>query len=338
MSNLRIAVIGCGKQAPKHISGFKKLPQLEIVLADIEPDRAEELAAKEGVKRVERIEDIFADPSIRAVDICTPTPAHYDLALCAIAAGKDFFCEKPLCESAAQARAIAERLRARDTIGMVGFIYRFASVFEYAHNLFKDTAVSGESPDLGRVRGALFRLGGRGSHQVWKHRRENGGGAISEMLVHMLDLALWYFGPVEQVFNVTQELLRPRRYFQDQLVEVDAEDYIVINYMTKSNVMVTCQADLITPAFSQYAEVQGENGTFMGSIQPYMPSFLYLDKPTAGHPGGRTNLEIPAGNLFENQMAEFVHLVRTRQKPWRCTVEESVRLLELMEEIRGVIR
>ncbi len=338
MSSLRIAIIGCGKQAPKHISGFKKLAQLEITLADIEPGRAEELAAKEGVGWVESIDEIFTDPAIRAVDICVPTPAHSGLALRAIAAGKDFFCEKPLCESAAQARAIAERLSSGNVIGMVGYIYRFAPVFEYAHNLFKDTSVSGKSLELGRVAGAIFRLGGRGGHQVWKHRQDSGGGAISEMLVHMLDLALWYFGPVEQVLSVTKTLLRPRRYFQDQLVDVDAEDYVVVSYRSRSNVMVTCQADLITPAFSQYTEIQGENGTFMGSIQTHMPSFIYLDQQAAGRPPGRTGLEFPAGNLFENQMAEFVHLVRTRQKPWRCTVEESIHLLEFMEEIRGVIQ
>ena len=39
---------------------------------------------------------------------------------------------------------------------------------------------------------------------------------------------------------------------------------------------ILIQADLTTPTFLQFAEIHGDNGTFMGSIQPDMPTFMHL--------------------------------------------------------------
>ena len=52
-----------------------------------------------------------------------------------------------------------------------------------------------------------FRLGRRGSHKAWKHRAQTGGGAANEMLVHMLDLALWYFGEPESATRLAGDIL-----------------------------------------------------------------------------------------------------------------------------------
>ena len=51
------------------------------------------------------------------------------------------------------------------------------------------------------------------------------------------------------------------------MVTVDAEDYVMIRCFGANGIEIFCQADLITPVFCQYVEIQGENRTFMGSIQ-----------------------------------------------------------------------
>jgi predicted dehydrogenase len=269
----------------------------------------------------------------QAVDICTPTSHHAEQIRSAIEAGKDFICEKPLCEELSVARELAELVEKHHRIGMLGYIYRFAPIFELAQSLFQEVPKTGESLVMGKIVSAHFRLGGRGSHQVWKHRKESSGGAINEMLVHMIDLAIWYFGAVKHVDVLACDLLRERRVIQGIEYEVDAEDYVLARMEMESGISVFCQADLVTPAFTQFIEVQGENGTFMGSIQPDMPSFLYCNKERAGYRAGKTPFDLGPHNLFEAQMADFVHAVRTRKPPSRSTIKDSVLLMEAMNEV-----
>lgn len=331
---MKIAIIGCGKQAPKHIAGLRKMPGVELVLADVDVRSAEDLGKKEGLLWVKKVDDIFRDDEIKAVDICTPTATHFELIRRAVESGKDFFCEKPLCENLEQAQGLQKLVEKTGRVGMIGFIYRFSPVFELGYKLFEDVPLGGESQVLGKVVSAFFRLGGRGSHQVWKHLKTEGGGALNEMLVHMLDLALWYFGPAQEGEILLSDLLRPKRVIQGKEVTVDAEDYVLARLRMKSGVEVLCQADLVTPAFTQFVEVQGENGTFMASIQSDMPSFIYCHQDAAGYPAGKVELNFGQRNLFEAQMAEFVRAVRIQKDPSHCTLSDSVSLLETLEILK----
>ncbi len=334
MNSTKVAIIGCGKQAPKHVSGLRHIPGIEIVLADSNPDTARALAERESLAWVANVDDVFADSGVDAVDICTPTPSHPVLIRSAIRSGKDFLCEKPLTERLDEARELTDLVARAGRIGMLGYIYRFAPIYELGHGLFKDLPHSGESMALGKVAVAHFRLGGRGSHQVWKHRRDHGGGAINEMLVHMVDLAIWYFGAVVDAQVLACDLLRSRRMIQGEVHDVDAEDYVLVRLKMESGVDVFCQADLLTPAFTQYAEIQGEYGTFVGSIQPHMPCYLQLDREIAGYHKGRNDFDFGSRNLFEAQMADFIHAVRSGKSPSRSTLEDSVLLMEAMEKVR----
>jgi predicted dehydrogenase len=330
---LKIGIIGCGKQATKHITGLRRMPGVQLVLSDCNAAVVKELADREGLTWVPDSDAIMGDASIAAVCICTPTPAHVPLIRQAVEAEKDFFCEKPLCETLAEAREIQELVSRKQRIGMLGYVYRFVPVFDIGHKLFEDLLGLGTSLVLGRVVSAQLRLGGRGSHQVWKHIRNNGGGAINEMLVHMLDLAIWYFGPVAEAQYLAMDVLLPRRQIQGQDVEADAEDYVVVRVKTVTGVEVLCQADLLTPAFTQLAEVQGDNGTFMGSIQSSMPSFVFCKEARAGYPAGQTNLQFGPHSVFEAEMAEFVRAVKLNRQPTKCTVGDSVLLLEALEKL-----
>ncbi len=333
MEKIKIAIIGCGKQAPKHISGLRKVPGVDLLITDIDHETSRNMADKEGVQWAPGVEAILNDQAVRGVDICTPTHTHIELIRKALECGKDFFCEKPLCEDIAEARAIQKLLAGTGRIGMVGYVYRFAPAFELGQKLFEDVPMSGESMVLGRVISASFRLGGRGGHQVWKHQKKSGGGAINEMLVHMVDLAIWYFGPVKSAQLVASELLRPKRHINGEEVALDAEDFAVVRLKMASGVDVWCQADLITPAFTQFLEVQGEYGTFMASIQKEMPSFIFCTRDVLGYPAGRTTMDFGYHNLFEAQMAEFARSIRFRIQPRRCTIEDSVLLLEALGKI-----
>ena len=335
MNSLRVAIIGCGKQASKHISGLRQIPGVEIVLMDRDQKLAKRLAEQNGLSWYPDLDAVLADDAVKVLDICTPTSSHGELIRAGVSTGRDFLCEKPLCESLEEAKELANLVGKSGQIGMIGYIYRFAPIFELGKSLFDQISETGRSLALGNVVTATFRLGGRGDHQLWKHQRDQGGGAINEILVHMVDLAIWYFGPVLNTEVLACELLRPERHINGELSPVDAEDYVLVRLTMDSGITVFCQADLVTPAFNQYVEVQGTNGTFMGSIQPDMPSYLYCDQPVAGYEAmKKTVFNFGERNLFEAQMADFISSVRAGRQPSRSTIADSVLLMEAMDKIK----
>jgi len=331
---VKIALVGCGRQAVKHVAGLRKCPGVEIVLVDKEPALARALGEREGLAWVETVDQVLDDSEVAAVDLCVPTPFHAPLIRQGLAAGKDFFCEKPLCETAADAREINDLAGRGQRVGIVGYVYRYAPVFQKARSILGGAGESGRSPVIGAISLALMRIGGRGSAALWKHRRAEGGGAINEMLVHMLDLAVWYFGPIERAELMMEDVFRPQRVIGGKMESVDAEDFVLTRFWTRAGIPVVIQADLLTPSFTQMIEIQGDNGTLMASIQPEMPQFVFILKAAGGYPAGRTDLGCAEVNFFDAQMADFVAAVRERRPQQRGTLADSVHVMSALEMLK----
>lgn len=335
---IRIGVIGCGQQAPKHIGGLLKAagPEgVEIVAADALDGAAERLAGQiPEVRPAASVDAVFDDPAVAGVVLCVPTPAHAPLIRKALAAGKDFLVEKPLCESHDEAKVLQAETEAAGRIGMVGYIYRYAPPFEAAAQALAGARETGDAAALGRVAAATLRVGGRGSRQVWKHRKETGGGAVNEMLVHMLDLAIWYFGPPKEAELLTSKLLRPKRMIQGELADVDAEDFVVVRLESAHGTEILIQADLITPAFAQSLEAQGENGSLMASVTPNVASKLFIDQPRGGFDKGWTEIGGQA-DFYVGQSGAFLEAIRTRAAPSHGALGDAVALMDTVERLRA---
>ncbi len=114
--NLKVAVIGVGGIANTHMPGWDASEHAEVVAgADINPDALADWGKKHGVtKLVTDPADIFSDPDIDIVDMCTPNMLHAPLAIAALNAGKHVICEKPLAPTPDDIR---EMIAARDQSG-----------------------------------------------------------------------------------------------------------------------------------------------------------------------------------------------------------------------------
>ena len=333
---MRIGVIGCGKQAEKHIKSLKKIPGTELILADIDPKAAKRLSEQNRCTWSQDIKNILSDKAVKGVIICTPTSSHAYLIAESLKAGKHVFCEKPLCATLKEAEELAVLNRKYKWIVLVGYIYRYVPIFEKGYEIIRGYEIDGQSLALGKALSAFFRLGGRGGHQVWKHMKDSEGGAINEMLVHMIDLANWYFGPLSDPEVISCDIRLRERVIEGKKVKVDAEDFVLVRLRGKNGVEIFCQADLITPAFSQYIEVQGENGSFMGSIQQDMPSYLFLKEGRGGYQSGKSDLRHTWRNALDVQMLEYVKSLLTNEGPERNSIEDSISLMRIWNKIKDL--
>ena len=331
---LHIGLIGCGKQAPKHIKGLRHDPAVEITVADLDPARALALAAAEKVATAP-VEALVEDRSIAALVICAPTVAHGPLIERAVVSRKPYLCEKPLTDTRGEAEALVRRTREAGLVGQVGYTFRFAPGIARAQALVAEARRTPEASPLGRPVSAIFRMGGRGNHAAWKHRRETKGGAINEMLCHILDMALWCFPESLELETVGSRMLVATRWIGGVEVACDTEDYVLVRGRTETGVELVLQADFVSPAFVQYLEIHGEDGSFMTSVTPEIPSFVFTNRVGIAWTRGRTDLALTPADYYTAQAAAFLDAVRGRASVQAARVADSLRLLEATDLIRA---
>ena len=87
---LNIAVIGTGGIVHAHMPGWIDSPYAQVVAGyDAHTPTLQGWGEKYGVTRLAtNLDDILADKSIDAVDICVPNRAHAPIAIAALRAGK----------------------------------------------------------------------------------------------------------------------------------------------------------------------------------------------------------------------------------------------------------
>jgi predicted dehydrogenase len=320
---VHIGIIGCGKIAEKHLQAYRKLDGVEVTVTDV-VDRGRLVADRYEVGWCGEPEEVVLSDRVDAIDICVPTPSHADFIARALAARKHVFVEKPLASNLEEARAIAELAAETDLVVMAGYLYRHHPAMQFARDVIRSGAIG--MPYL-----AMFRIGGRGSHKAWKHQAETGGGAANEMLVHMLDLALWYFGEPVSATNLFSDVLLPTRVIEGEAVSATADDFNLLKLEMANGATVICQSDLVTPGYMNHIEVQGTNGSLMASILDYMPTVVYCKEPVANFDRGQNFRRFPETDLFERELGHFVASVRGGDTSDTHSVLESLRLMELME-------
>jgi len=159
-------------------------------------DRALELAPKATAGSDPA--EVFADPAVQAVWICTPTHQHKDLVLAALKAGKHVYCEAPLAHTIDDARAIAQGAQAaKGQVFHSGLQSRTSP--QHLHVLkFIRTGALGDVA-MGRAhwhkRTSWRRAAAndaRAKALNWRLKRETSLGLIGEIGIHQLDTAAWF--------------------------------------------------------------------------------------------------------------------------------------------------
>ena len=125
-----MAILGAGRIGQVHARALAQIPEAELAaIHDPVLDGALKVAEHTPTAILE-IDEIFADDSITAVAICTPTSFHADQIGACAKAGKAIFCEKPIAlerDRVQQALAVVEQTK---TSLMLGFNRRFDPNFQ----------------------------------------------------------------------------------------------------------------------------------------------------------------------------------------------------------------
>ena len=199
MNRLRVACVGTGFIAGRHLASLAQFPEVEVVaVADTVTDRAAAVAERLGVRSYNDGLDLLAAEELDAVWLCVPPSAHGWLERAALDRDLPFFVEKPLATDLAVAQALAHRVRLRGLLSAVGYHWRYLDVVAQAQRL-----LAGTPPQLllGQWLDATPRA-------PWWSRREQSGGQLIEQTTHLFDLARLLGGEVASVVAAESTLSR----------------------------------------------------------------------------------------------------------------------------------
>lgn len=206
-------ITGAGLIADFHAKAILSLPNARLIgICGTNREKVQKLAFKYNCKAFADCDQMIESPDIDVVTIATPSGAHMEPAISAAEHGKHVICEKPLEISLDRIdKMIEAHHKAGTSLGGI-FNFRFHETLKY----IKSAVDSGR---FGRISCASVFVPWwrpesyyRGS---WHGTMDlDGGGAMMNQAIHMVDILQYLMGPVESLQAYSETLAH----------EIEAED------------------------------------------------------------------------------------------------------------------
>jgi len=208
--SLKLTFIGAGNINKNHMRSAKELGLEMVGVYDIVQSSADAIAKEFGVgKAYTDLAQMLAEKSVDAVVVGTPNKFHAEHSIAALNAGKHVLLEKPMAMSSAECDAIIVAMKKSGKILQMGMVNRFKN----SVGTLKHFIDAGKCGNLYTGQAFWYRRRGIPGFGGWFTTKSmSGGGALIDIGVHVLDLALYLMKfpkPVAvsgMTYNVWKEL------------------------------------------------------------------------------------------------------------------------------------
>jgi predicted dehydrogenase len=334
MEKLRIGVVGTGGIArARHIPWFSKHPQATIVAAsDTVRASVDEVAAQWNIPGVYTdYNEMFAKEQLDAAIICTPNMYHAPAAIAALEKGLHVLCEKPMALDPAEGRAMVETARRVGKTLSIGFHYRHMANVQAARRV----VTAGELGKIYMVRVQALRRRGIPSWGTFVHKHIQGGGAMIDFGVHLLDTALWLIGnpkPVEVTASLSQNLGKAQNvnpWGQWNYKEFTVEDQVAafVRFDNGASMLLECSWALNIPESVEQVSISGTDAGL--EVFPLKVNKAAHEMLVSWKPDWVAGANTDAG---ETQTNDFVMAVLEGRSPI-VLPEQALQVTEIVDAI-----
>jgi len=188
---LGIGLIGCGSIAQEsHLPAIKRIPSARLVaVADSDESRARSVSEKFGAEHwYGDYKTLLEHKEVEAVDICTPTKFHPDIAVAAAKAEKHVLCEKPIALSLEDADRMIDACSRHHVNLMVAHSRRFIPRYSLVRKIVREGLI-GEPVWATQISRRTMAESGS-----WYFDPKMTIGPIAEVGIHEADLLRWIMG------------------------------------------------------------------------------------------------------------------------------------------------
>lgn len=248
MNKLNFALIGTGGIAQTYAQAFQSSDCCSLVaVADINKDSAEAFAEPFGAKHFEDYKTLAENSEIDAVIISTPPNTHPEIAMYFMQRGVHVLCEKPLCLSVGDAKAMIECSEASNVKFTMATKFRYCADVVKAKSILA-SGILGEVVQFENAFTAKVDMSKR-----WNSKKEvSGGGVLMDNGTHSVDIIRYFLGAISEVLAVEAGTT--------QNLSVDEN----VKLLAKTANGVTASVDLtwgINKELPNFISIYGTNGT-----------------------------------------------------------------------------
>ena len=273
IKELRVGIVGYGMMGRAHAYAYRAAPLIRpssvvftpVVMSGRNAEAVARVSAECGVDDwVTDWHQLVARRDVDVVDVCTPPGTHAAIIEAAARAGKDVFCENPLATNYPDAVAARDAVVAAGVRHAIGFNYRRLP----AVSLMAEMVANGELGDINLWRGTWL------SDEFvdpdvafdWRFESSIGGSTIGDLGSHLIDMAMWMLGPIDDVSAMSSTFIRHRdEGGRPRSVEVDDASSALVRFA--SGVQGTMEVARAAPRrpCDFTVEVNGSKGTALFS-------------------------------------------------------------------------
>lgn len=301
---MRFGIVGTGTISDRHAAAILSLADRAELAAVVSRDigRAEAWGRRHAARPFIGVADAVRTCGIDAIVVCTETGMHAQHAIEAMRAGAHVLIEKPADITVAR---IDEVIAVRDELGATAGVvsqHRFDAATERTLEALR-------SQRLGTITSAVASLslwrdqayydsgGWRGTHGL------DGGGALMNQGIHLVDLLLAAMGPAVEVFGRTATRAHER---------IEVEDVAVATVRFASGALAVIHASTAAhPGGEVLLRVHGDRGTAV--IRDDRLEWLGVE--AVADDGGEDD-------SLERQYLDLISAVHERRQP-RVALEDS---------------
>ncbi len=133
------------------------------------------------------------------VVVCTPANTHISIALQCLRHGAALLIEKPLSTGLEQMEELRREMARRKKFVAVAYVYHFQPGLKAVREVLRQGSL-GRPLQAAVVVGQHFPTFRPAYRQIYYTRHETGGGAIQDMLPHLVNSVEWLIGPSTRVY------------------------------------------------------------------------------------------------------------------------------------------
>jgi predicted dehydrogenase len=205
---LRAAALGMGWWSDVLADATKRSGQIELVACYTRSeDKRRAYAAKYSCRAAASYEELLADRSIQAIINTTPNNVHLETTRLAARAGKHVFLDKPIANTVADGRAIAEVCKQAGVVLALGYQRRRESQFRW----IKGEIEAGRFGKLVQAECNISRDRlGKTDLSSWRYTAAGmPGGVMLQIGIHYVDVLEMLLGPAVRVSGRLGQLVLP---------------------------------------------------------------------------------------------------------------------------------
>lgn len=303
---LRTAVVGVGYLGRFHAQKYAQLPGSKLVaVVDQNAQAAQAVAAELGVEAVQHYRELFG--RVDAVSLAVPTPLHHSIGRELLAQGIHVLIEKPIATTTQEARDLIATAKQYQCILQVGHLERF-------------------NPAIVAAVSRLHRPRFVESHRLAPFKQRGSDvSVVLDLMIHDIDLIQELVAaPIESidaigssVFSGEIDIVNARLRFADGCVANTTASRISLKQERKIRIF------------------QDDAYLSIDMQQKILSVIRKKDAATPVESAAQVSIEeesFEQGDALRDEIAAFLHSVRTRSKPV-VTGEDGLRALETATRI-----